>query len=338
MPQVVEIESVMLAVSLVTSGYLLIRALRERSLALFSASVGWAFLFVHVFIRLFVDQAVAEAFLYFFALGVSLYVVLLIKEMYPTKTYLFALYMLTPVSHVIYRFLEVFGYSIPKGIGGIANDSGIMLLVTAYIAYRAFRKPLLSISVVPVAVVFLAYKALRGTLVGLGLMTLGALVFSIATIRVTSMGLFKGGSVPEVDVTGLVIVDTRKLKSLFEKYRDSPVLLITREEGEFPENWSVFRISAVPFENSIPPTALERLRHIIVQYLVEAEKSGGRGLVIIDCLDFLFLYNDRLTVLKFLGDVRDHAIVHEGVVFVAVGDSIDAHTRRLIEKLSDGKV
>ncbi|CAI1492097.1 Putative membrane protein, conserved [Thermococcus nautili] len=338
MPQVVEIESVMLAVSLVTFGYLFARALRERSPALLSASFGWAFLSFHVFLRVSGYPSLAEAFLYFFALGVSLYVVILVREMYPSKTALFALYLLTPVSHVVYRLMEVMGYPIPKGVGGIASDSGVMLLVTAYIAYRTFKRPLLSLSVVPVAVVFLAYKALRGTLIGFGLMTLGALVFSIATIRVTSSGLFKGGSVPDVEVTGLVLVESRKLKSILDKYSESPILLITRSEGSFPGGWSVFRVSTVPFENSISPTALERLRHIIVQYLVEAKKSGSRGLVVIDCLDFLLLYNDRLAVLKFLGDVRDHAIVNDGVVFVALGESIDEHTRRLLEKLSDGRV
>ncbi|GAB6136051.1 DUF835 domain-containing protein [Thermococcus prieurii] len=331
-------EVLMLAVSLATFGYLTLRALWEKSRTLFSASAGWAFLCVHVVLRILGHPSFAEVFLYFFALGVSLYVVLLVIEMHPSKTSLFALYLLVPVSHVVYRIIGVLGYKVPKGVGGIASDSGVMLLITAYVAYRVFKRPWLSLSMIPVAVVFLGYKVLRGTFLGLSLMAVGAVVFSIATIRVTREGLFKGGKAPEVETKGLVLVEGRNLKSILDKYRDSPVLLLTREEGEFPENWSVFRVSTVPFENSIPPTALEKIRHLIVQYLLEAKKSGFRGLVVIDCLDFLLLYNDKLAVLKFLGDVRDHAMVNDGVVFVGLSESVDEHTRRLIEKLSDERL
>ncbi len=331
-----EIEFPMLVVGAVTSGYLLFRALWERSVELSFASIGWAFLSFHVLLRILGYFSLAETFLYFFALGFSLYVVSLIRDMYPSKTHLFALYLLTPASHVVFRFMSSLGYQIQHGLGGIAGDSGVILLITGYIAYRTFKKLLLSLSVVPIAVVFLLYKALSGTLVGLVLMALGAVVFSVATIRVTASGLFKGGETPEVSGRGLVIV--KDIQFIPDKYRNSPVFLITRRVREYPSHWSVFRILTVPAESSVSPTALEKLRHLIVKYLVEARRKGSKGLVVIDCIDFLLLYNDRLAVLKFLSDIRDHAVINDGVIYVALDSSIDERTRRLIENLSDGEI
>ncbi|WP_297470307.1 hypothetical protein [Thermococcus sp.] len=121
-----EVEFPMLVVGAVTSGYLLFRTLRERSVELSFASLGWVFLSVHVLLRILGHSSLAETFLYFFALGVSLYVVSLIRDMYPSKTHLFALYLLTPASHVVFRFMSSLGYQIQHGMGGIAGDSGVI--------------------------------------------------------------------------------------------------------------------------------------------------------------------------------------------------------------------
>ena len=303
------------------------------------AAAGWIFLSIHAILRVAgVPAPLREVLTYLFALSISLYIVLNAVEFNPQSARLLWMYMLIPLSHVLYRVVKYAGVKLPVGVGGIAGDSGMMLLITAYIAYVTFKRVILPLSLLPIGTVLLFYKVLPGTPLGFSLMAFGITVFAIATVRVMSLRLFKGGRVPEVETTGLVLVEDRTLKSLLEKYRDAPLLLLTRKDGEFPKNWSVFKVSSVSSGNSIPPTALEKLRHIIVQYLVEAKKSGSRGLVVIDCLDFLLLYNDKLAVLKFLGDVRDHAIVNDGVVFVAVSESIDEHMRRLIEKLSDGRV
>jgi len=303
------------------------------------AVVGWIFLALHAILRVAgVSAFLREVLTYLFALSISLYIVLNAVEFNPQSARLMWMYMLTPVSHLFYRVVKYAGVNLPVGVGGIAGDSGVMLLITAYVSYVTFRRAILSLSLIPIGLVLFFYKVVQGTPVGFSLMAFGITVFALATVRVVSLRLFKGGRVPEVETTGLVLVDEMKLKSLLDKYRGSPVLFLTRREGEFPENWSVFRLSSVPLRNSIPPTALERLRHVIVKYLVEAKKSGSRGLVVLDCLDFLILHNEGVAVLKFLGDVRDHAVVNDGVIFVVVSGSMDEHTRRLLEKLSDGKI
>ena len=326
------------AISAAISAVLLVKC-RSSGRSYPFAVAGWVFLAIHSILRAIgVPIFLREILIYLFALSITLHVLTNIIELRPENARLLWTYTLIPTSHVFYRILEHSSINLPAGVGGIAGDSGVMLLITAYISYVTFRRVLLSIPLVPIGIVLLFYKVLQGTLLGFSLMAFGITVFALATVHAMRVRLFKGGTVPEVETTGLVLVEGKKLKSLLEKYRNSSILLLTREEGEFPENWSVFRVSAVPFGNSIPPTALEKLRHVIVQYLLEARKSGSRGVVVIDCLDFLLLYNDRLAVLKFLGDVRDHAIVNDGVVFVGLSESVDEQTRRLLENLSDGKI
>jgi len=333
------LEILMALIGIGIAGYLLFNYSRSGSKSLIVAAVGWGLLSLQSILKMLGFGApVREFFIYGFALMISAYVVLNVMEDYPEKAKFFALYMLIPMSHVLYRSLEHAGIKLPPGIGGLAGDSGIMLLVTAYISYRTFGKITLAVSFLPMASVLLFYKLLQGTYVGFALMTIGALIFAVGTLKMIRIQLFKGqGAKKEANgFMGLVLADYTHLNELKVKYSDYPVLLITRERAEYPSLWTVFYLTTVAERNSIPPTSLEKLRHVIVQYLREARSKGSTGVVLMEGFEYLHLYNSETALLKFLSDIRDHAIATGGVIFLALSrDALGPRELAVLERISD---
>ncbi|NJE49118.1 DUF835 domain-containing protein [Thermococcus sp. 9N3] len=330
---------IMAGLSFTISALLFIRCRSSGRFYAFAA-VGWGFFGVHAILRTIgVPVPLREILTYFFALFVSLYVILNVLAFHPEKARMLWMYTLIPTSHIFYRLLSYAGVKLPAKIGGLAGDSGVMLLITAYISYVAFRRAILSLPLIPMGVVLFFYKILQGTPLGFSLMAIGTVVFAVATIRVMSLRLFKGsGSEVHIgDSERLVLVESSRLGEVLRKYREYPILLITRRVEDYPEIWTVFYLTAVDAPNSVQPTSLERLRHFIVRYLNEARLAGSKGVVVIDGFEYLRLYNDTKTLLKFLADLRDHAIANGGVVFVGVSkDSWEDKEFTMLSKMTDG--
>ncbi|WP_297505964.1 DUF835 domain-containing protein [Thermococcus sp.] len=103
---------------------------------------------------------------------------------------------------------------------------------------------------------------------------------------------------------GVTILSLTEFKELHRKLEKFPVLAFVRNIEPY-ESWIAYRVSSVEGGKVMPPTALYRITQAISEYLVETEKKGIRGLILIDSLELLKIYNGFEALLKFLATIRD---------------------------------
>ncbi|MBP1911300.1 DUF835 domain-containing protein [Thermococcus stetteri] len=96
-----------------------------------------------------------------------------------------------------------------------------------------------------------------------------------------------------------------------------PVLAITRSpdfySGLSRDNLSLIWVTQSG--NGVAPTALHVLQGVILDFVRENPGS----VVIIDCLEYLMLYNDFKSVFKFLSGLKDYVVIQHGaglIIFV----------------------
>ena len=103
---------------------------------------------------------------------------------------------------------------------------------------------------------------------------------------------------------GVTIISPTEFKELQRKLEKFPVLAFLRTIKPY-ESWIAYRVSSVEGDNVIPPTALYRITQAISEYLGETKKKEIRGVIIIDSLELLKLYNGFEALLKFLATIGD---------------------------------
>ncbi|WP_052696180.1 DUF835 domain-containing protein [Palaeococcus ferrophilus] len=81
------------------------------------------------------------------------------------------------------------------------------------------------------------------------------------------------------------------------------------------EGWRVLPVSQV---NGIPPTELHKLLHEAVQYL----RERFEGTVVLDCLEYLVLYNGFESVVRFLHDLKDYVILYGGRLYIVTSPGV----------------
>jgi len=95
-----------------------------------------------------------------------------------------------------------------------------------------------------------------------------------------------------------------------------PVLAVTRTPWAFRgiKNVQTLWITQAS-EEGVSPTRL----HVIIDTAVKFFKGGGR-LVLIDCIEVLILYNDFVSVFKFLTTLKDYALNTGSALLVNVSE------------------
>ncbi len=97
---------------------------------------------------------------------------------------------------------------------------------------------------------------------------------------------------------------------------EASILAVTRN----PKGYSKFgaRINKVwvsmAVETAVPPTKLHVIQDMVIKFL----RNVGRGIVLIDCVEYLILYNDFETVFKFLTSLKDYVMLMNSTLVVAV--------------------
>ncbi len=94
------------------------------------------------------------------------------------------------------------------------------------------------------------------------------------------------------------------------------ILAITRNPELYNELGNrVRRIwVSMAVETAIPPTKLHMIQDVMIRFL----KSAGRGIVVVDCVEYLTLYNDFDTIFKFLTALKDYVTVMNSTLVVAI--------------------
>ena len=127
----------------------------------------------------------------------------------------------------------------------------------------------------------------------------------------------------ELDIKpGVLLIDVNEYRKIKEQLSDFPALAFLRDISDAPKAWQAYFVTAVPFKNSsdrvIPPTNLAKMTELAFQYFEGFKKAGGGGIVIMDCIEYLMVYNSWDSLLKFLSKLRDFALVSGGSLVVVV--------------------
>lgn len=99
------------------------------------------------------------------------------------------------------------------------------------------------------------------------------------------------------------------------KNADFPVLAVTRSPSMYQGFENVSTVWVTQVEGGIKPTALHVLHDVILRFVRDRPGSA----VLIDCVEYLLLYNDFRTVFKFLANLKDHVVLQSGsglVIFI----------------------
>ncbi|MCK7579513.1 MAG: DUF835 domain-containing protein [Chromatiales bacterium] len=100
------------------------------------------------------------------------------------------------------------------------------------------------------------------------------------------------------------------------------------ELGETPIVW----LSNVGKEDSLRPKDLEKLNYSLEQFLTQ-----GKGVVLLDGLEYLITNNNFLTVLRFVQSLRDQVAINNSIMMMVLNPStLDANELNLLEKEVDG--
>jgi len=70
----------------------------------------------------------------------------------------------------------------------------------------------------------------------------------------------------------------------------------------------------------IYPTDLYKITDLVFRYLTEAKNKGVKGVVVLEGLEFLRVYNDFEAVAKIIASVRDYVLSHDGALIVVLDE------------------
>ncbi|WP_099211766.1 DUF835 domain-containing protein [Thermococcus henrietii] len=124
---------------------------------------------------------------------------------------------------------------------------------------------------------------------------------------------------PEVVKKGIFIVSPDRFRTYVEALSDFPVLAFARRR-DFPERWEVHLLTTVEGPGNIGPTQLHRIIERTRSYLAEAHRENVTGVVVIEGLEYLMMYNDFRSVLKFLATLADYIALYGGMLVLVLDE------------------
>ncbi|CAB50677.1 DUF835 domain-containing protein [Pyrococcus abyssi] len=92
------------------------------------------------------------------------------------------------------------------------------------------------------------------------------------------------------------------------------VLAITRDPDRFLNKASRIIWVTSSGENGVPPTSL----HVLLDLSIRFANENRGGVIILDCLEFLILYNGFNSVFKFLTNLKDNITIRGGILVIIV--------------------
>ncbi|MCA6214279.1 DUF835 domain-containing protein [Thermococcus bergensis] len=121
------------------------------------------------------------------------------------------------------------------------------------------------------------------------------------------------------ELRGVHLESPEEFENLKESLKDYPVLAFMRGLNS-PEGWTTYKFSTIEGENVIYPTDLYRITDLVFRYLTEAKNKGVKGVVVLEGLEFLRVYNDFKAVAKMIASVRDYVLSYEGALIVVLDE------------------
>lgn len=97
--------------------------------------------------------------------------------------------------------------------------------------------------------------------------------------------------------------------------REELAVVIGRVGTNVPQRWELITVGAA--SGFFGPTELHR----ILEGIVASLKNDPDRAIVIACPEYLALHNGFRSLVKFLNDVRDYAILHGGRVYLITDES-----------------
>jgi len=116
---------------------------------------------------------------------------------------------------------------------------------------------------------------------------------------------------------GARLITPKEYEQIKKNLKDYPVLTFVRSL-DVPGKWKVYYLSTEEQEGRLSPTNLAYMAQITSEYFREAKEKGLEGVVIIDCLEYLSMYNGFNSIAKFLATLKDFALINSGVLLVVI--------------------
>lgn len=123
--------------------------------------------------------------------------------------------------------------------------------------------------------------------------------------------------------TGVLIVDESEYRQIKELIRDFEVLAFLRDISDVPEKWEAYFITSITGKDvkTISPTNLPKIVELANRYLRVTATINQQGIIVIDCLEYLIMYNSFEAIVKFLSSLRDFVILYNGSLILVTNPS-----------------
>ena len=127
------------------------------------------------------------------------------------------------------------------------------------------------------------------------------------------------------------IGDSIKIYSFLETVSDSiPVFLVSRERPDTivrRENMRVIWVTDILGKNRIRPHNLTMLTDLISRFL----EGGEKRIVVMNCIEYLLLYNDIISILRNLELINSYAMEYNSLIILIIDEN--AYSKRDISLL-----
>ena len=129
---------------------------------------------------------------------------------------------------------------------------------------------------------------------------------------------------------GSRVIDYRRLKSILRKDSRYKKLVITRRSpSEFEgHNINYIWITKVSHPNAVSPSRL----HVIEQMVWEQLQMENTD-VILDAVEYLIIENGVESTLRFVGKLRDMALMKGRNFYVTVSDGLDSRILNMLRRI-----
>lgn len=147
------------------------------------------------------------------------------------------------------------------------------------------------------------------------------LVFSTLNLVLTKHFVMSETPLPIVELKRQIqLITPKQYEIIKENLKDFPVLAFVRSLN-IPEKWIAHYVSTTPAERSIPPTNLAYMAQLASDYFRSLQEKESGGVVLIDCPEYLAIYNGFEALVKFLASLRDMALIYGGNLLVVVEEN-----------------
>lgn len=138
------------------------------------------------------------------------------------------------------------------------------------------------------------------------------------------LGIFHSGGID------LQVIDYKEVERILNRNTHRHKILITRKHPRLikPQNVYPIWVSKLEHPQAVHPSQLYLIEHLAWE---QAQKQPSD--IILDALEYLMIEHGVVSTLRFVGKLRDMAVLTNSNFYVSVSDGIDEKTKALIRRI-----